>query len=321
MWRTRQPEGMQVTVNRKSVAEEAELDDCAPDDEVFSVGPEMDSGQTSEEMHQDLHGIQVPNLADELPMLTVIVPVFNEAPTVGDLLRRVTMVPLDKQVIVVDDGSTDATAEVLDRWESEGVVEVLRHDRNRGKGAAIRTGLEHAQGHFTIIQDGDLEYDPLDFPRILEPLLFGEVEVVYGSRYLDRGNRQRTRWSVLRWGVALLNVCVRLLYGRRVTDEATCYKALPTAVLRAMDLQCERFEFCPEVTAKACRMGLRIAEVPIRYAPRTRAEGKKIRMRDGWAAMRELWRWRHWQPNASTWRDHYRTMASTQSLASNTRRQ
>ena len=124
------------------------------------------------------------------------------------------------------------------------------------------------------------------------------ADVVYGSRYLSPEGRATGRWRVLRLGVSLLNLCVRVLYGIRLTDEATCYKAFRTADLRAMDLQCERFEFCPEVTAKAYRMGLRILEVPIGYDPRTAAVGKKIRWTDGLVALATLWRWRHWQPAA-----------------------
>ena len=237
--------------------------------------------------------------ADETPLLTVIVPVYNELQTVDELLRRVLAAPYGKQVIVVDDGSTDGTVETLERWEGHAQVELLRHCGNRGKGAAIRTGLEHAEGRFTIIQDGDLEYDPKDYRRLVEPLLSGEAQVVYGSRYLRRKGEPRRRWRLFRCGVAVLNVCVRLLYGARLTDEATCYKAFPTALLRAMDLECERFEFCPEVTAKACRLGLKIQEVPIGYDARSVQAGKKIRWIDGLAALAALWRWRNWPSESS----------------------
>jgi prepilin-type N-terminal cleavage/methylation domain-containing protein len=226
----------------------------------------------------------------------VIVPVLNEARTIDEVLRHVLAAPYDKQVIVVDDGSTDGTVGVLETWEGHPNVDLLAHSKNRGKGAAIRTGLEHARGRFTIIQDADLEYDPQDYPRLIEPLLSGEAQVVYGSRNLDRRRARGRPWSLFGLGVSLLNVCVRILYGIRVTDEATCYKAFPTAVLRAMDLECERFEFCPEVTAKACRMGLAIHEVPIAYDPRSVKQGKKIRWRDGWEAIETLWRWRNWNP-------------------------
>jgi len=223
-------------------------------------------------------------------MITVIIPAYNEQATIGELLRRVTQAPYDKQIIVVDDASTDATPDVLAAWDCQ----VVRHQTNRGKGAAIRTGLAHAIGEFTIIQDADLEYDPQDYPKLIEPLLLG-ADSVYGSRYLERNHTGA--WKN-RAGVSVLNLAVRLLYGARLTDEATCYKAFPTAVLRAMDLKCERFEFCPEVTAKALRMGLRIMEVPIHYRARSHSEGKKIRCRDGVEALRTLWRWRKWTPRS-----------------------
>ncbi len=232
-------------------------------------------------------------------VLTVIVPVYNEVQTIGELLRRVLAAPYAKQVIVVDDGSTDGTVEALEAWDEHPEVILLQHSKNGGKGAAIRTGLEHAEGRFAIIQDADLEYDPRDYPRLIEPLLAGDEQVVYGSRYLHRREGVRRRWRLFRWGVSVLNVCVRLLYGVRLTDEATCYKAFPTALLRTMDLQCERFEFCPEVTAKACRLGLRIHEVAIRYDARDMHAGKKIRWTDGLEALATLWKWRNWEPNPS----------------------
>lgn len=237
----------------------------------------------------------------ETPLLSVIVPVYNEAATVAPLLDRVVAVPCVKQVIVVDDGSTDGSSALLEKWADHPHVILLRHPHNRGKGAAIRTGLAHAQGRFTLVQDADLEYDPFDYPRLLEPLLQWQADIVYGSRYLRPSPGRRSCGRLFRYGVVLLNLAVRLLYGVRLTDEATCYKVLPTDVLRSMELQCERFEFCPEVTAKACRMGLTITEVPIRYTPRTAAEGKKIRWTDGWEALATLWRWRRWQPTTAAY--------------------
>lgn len=235
----------------------------------------------------------------EAPLLSVIIPVYNEVATVALLLDRVLSVPYPKQLILVDDGSTDGSTELLKAWVNPPGVILLHHPHNRGKGAAIRTGLTHAQGRFTLVQDADLEYDPRDYLRLLEPLLQGRADIVYGSRYLQPSAGSRPCGRLFRYGVALLNLAVRLLYGVRLTDEATCYKVFPTDVLRAMDLECERFEFCPEVTAKACRMCLTIAEVPIRYSPRRAADGKKIRWTDGWEALATLWKWRHWQPAVS----------------------
>jgi dolichol-phosphate mannosyltransferase len=230
------------------------------------------------------------------PLLTVIVPVFNERATIEKLLGRVIAAPYHKQVIVVDDGSTDGTSEILGRWAETGAIELRRHDCNRGKGRAIRTALESARGRFVIVQDGDLETDPQDYLALVEPLLEGRAEFVIGSRFAP-GSRVDGRAKLsLRLGVSLLNVAVLLLYRLRITDEACCYKVASTESLKAMDLQCERFEFCPEVVAKARRMNLRIVEVPISYRPRTTADGKKLRYRDGLSALWWLWKTRKWNP-------------------------
>jgi len=227
------------------------------------------------------------------PTLTVIIPVFNEARTLEAVLQEVLQTPYEKQILIVDDGSADGTIGLLERLESAHPIDVLRHVENRGKGAAIRTALTVATGRFTIIQDADRELSPADYPRLIEPLLAGNADFVIGSRFLESRRR-----SLSRAGVSLLNRCVRLLYGVRLTDEACGYKALPTATLRTMNLQCERFEFCPEVVAKACRLGLRITEVPVRYHPRGTADGKKLRYRDGIDAIATLWRWRRWTPDS-----------------------
>ncbi len=225
------------------------------------------------------------------PLLTVLIPVYNEERTVATLLRQVAEGPYpDKEVIVIDDGSRDATPRLLQAWAGRPGFVLLRHEKNRGKGAAVRTGLLHARGEVTIIQDADLEYDPADYPLLVEPIRRGEARAVYGSRYLDPA--RRLPWTRFRLGVVCFNLLVRLLYGRRLTDEATCYKAARTALWRELGLRAERFELCPEMTAKLCRLGVRIVEVPISYHPRGASAGKKIGWRDAVQTVWTLAKWR-----------------------------
>ncbi|MDW8051658.1 MAG: glycosyltransferase family 2 protein [Armatimonadota bacterium] len=224
----------------------------------------------------------------EEPLVSVIVPVYNEEKTLQELLERLRRAPFRKEIIVVDDGSTDKTPEIL--AEQQDII-AIRHERNRGKGAAIRTGLSYATGEIVIIQDADLEYDPNEIPKVIEPIVRGEAQVVYGSR-LMRGLPKEMPFLnkvanlILRW-------CVRLLYRYPLTDEATCYKAFRTDLLRSFNLRCKRFEFCPEVTAKTLKRGIRIHEVELsNYRPRTKRGGKKVRWIDGLEAIWTLIRYR-----------------------------
>lgn len=207
---------------------------------------------------------------------TIIVPAFNEEDTIREVIERLLSLPGSNQIIVVDDRSTDNTPSIVEEYVPK--VTLLRHAENRGKGAAIRTALAAAEGEVTVIQDADLEYDPEEIPKLLEPILRGESDVVYGTRFAHGMHRgmalpNKVVNVLLRWAVALL-------YFRRISDEATCYKAVRTNLLREMNLVCERFEFCPEVTAKAIRMGKHIVEIPIAYTPRAKSAGKKIRWTD-----------------------------------------
>jgi glycosyltransferase involved in cell wall biosynthesis len=219
--------------------------------------------------------------------VSVIVPVYNEVAHLDELLQAIRSSPVKKEIIIVDDGSTDGTREKLRALKPVDDVTIVFHEQNCGKGAAIRTALAHAHGEYILIQDSDLEYDPQDYPALLQPLEEGRANVVYGVRP-DRPERG-LRFFL---GAKLLTHLTNLLYNARIQDEATCYKVVRRSLLARIQLECRRFEFCPEVTAKLSRMGERIAEVPISYHPRSAVEGKKIRHSDGWLAIWTLIRYR-----------------------------
>jgi glycosyltransferase involved in cell wall biosynthesis len=225
--------------------------------------------------------------------VSILIPVYNEFRTFDAVLERVRRAPLpegcSKEIIVIDDGSCDGTADRISAHERSGVIRGHYMPRNAGKGAAIRIGIALASGDVILIQDGDLEYDPADYARILEPIVRGEAQIVYGSRFLGQitGMNGKNRLAN-----RILTFAANLLYGAAITDEATAYKAFAAPLLRNMDLQCRGFEFCPEVTAKLRRLGHRIAEVPISYNGRGIAEGKKIRVRDGVIALWTLMKFR-----------------------------
>jgi glycosyltransferase involved in cell wall biosynthesis len=223
-------------------------------------------------------------------MLSVIVPVFNERNTVAEILRRIRAVelPLHLEVIVVDDGSTDGTDKVLAALE-DSTMRVVTHDRNRGKGAAVRTGIETARGELVLIQDADLEYDPDDWPRLLDPVLKGKAQVVYGSRFTGEGRAMRpTQWL----GNRVLTLAANLLYRSTLSDMETCYKLFDRAVLKGITVESDGFEFEPEITAKVLRRGYRIYEVPVSFTGRDDSEGKKFEWRDGVRALTTLVRYR-----------------------------
>jgi glycosyltransferase involved in cell wall biosynthesis len=213
-----------------------------------------------------------------------LIPCFNERSTILEIVRRVKAIPLDVEIIIVDDGSTDGTRALLGNLEDDH-CKVLLHDRNRGKGMAIRTALPAATGELVVVQDADLEYDPQDLLRLVQVFRETNATVVYGSRNL-RGNARS--YHSFYWGGRVLSWLTTLLYFCRITDEPTCYKMFRTDLLKSLDLKCEGFEFCPEVTAKVLRRGHRVVEVPISYSPRNFSEGKKIRWIDGFQAIRVL---------------------------------
>jgi glycosyltransferase involved in cell wall biosynthesis len=216
--------------------------------------------------------------------VSVLIPAYNEARTIASCLEAVySRNPgRDLEVIVVDDGSTDGTFEAAKAAARPGTV-VLKHEKNSGKGTAIRTALAKATGEVVLIQDADLEYDPADYARLLEPIEAGRAEVVYGSRHLSPGNERS--YARYYWGGRLVSAWTNLLYGSAITDEPTCYKVFKTSLLRSFDLTCTGFEFCPEATAKTLLRGVPILEVPISYRPRRIEEGKKIRWHDGIEAL------------------------------------
>jgi glycosyltransferase involved in cell wall biosynthesis len=232
------------------------------------------------------------NLADppEYRSLSVIVPVFNERATVAEIVRRIRAVdvPFEVEVIAVDDGSSDGTDKVLATL-GDSTVRVLTHPVNRGKGAAIRTGLAAARGDLVLIQDADLEYDPQDWPKLIDPILRGKARVVYGSRFTGG----RLNMLPLHWiGNRFLSLVTNVLYSSTLSDMETCYKLFDRRIIEGITIESDRFDFEPEITAKVLRRGHRIYEVPISYAGREVTEGKKITWRDGFGALRALVKYR-----------------------------
>ena len=228
--------------------------------------------------------------------VSILVPAYNEINTIAKMLERLRQVPLDKEIVVVDDGSTDGTRAYLAGLHEEG-LRVILHPQNRGKGAALRSALARATGEVVIVQDADLEYMPEEIPKVVAPILEGRAEVAYGSRFRGDWSNMKPLYRLANSFFALF---ANLLFGLHITDEATCYKAFRTDLLRSLDLQCNRFEFCPEVTAKIGRLHKGIEEVPITYRARTFAEGKKIGWREGFQVLATLLRWRFakWQPTS-----------------------
>jgi dolichol-phosphate mannosyltransferase len=222
-------------------------------------------------------------------LLSILIPAYREEATIAEILRRVAAIDTTsegfaKEVIVCDDGSDDRTFAIASAAAGEdATIRVVRHDRNQGKGAAIRTALEHARGDYCLIQDADLEYEVSDYPALLRPAA-GGADVVYGSRFL--ANPRPTGMATANFVAnRILSTAANLLYGLSITDEATCFKLFRTELLRSLELECTGFEFCPEVTAKLGRRGVPIVEVPIAYTARALADGKKVRWTDGVEAM------------------------------------
>lgn len=230
--------------------------------------------------------------------LSILVPVYNEAATVEALLRRVAAVPfpVESEIIAVDDGSTDGSHEVLLRLEALGLIRAIVHSANQGKGAAVRSAAAHATGDVVVVQDADLELDPSELPSLLAPLISGESQVCYGSRFLkgvDRSMRRRPAY----WANRLLNALCNRLNGLAITDFNTCYKMLSAAIIRRLELEQNGFALEPEITTKLARLGVAIVERPITYAPRSVAEGKKIRFADFFKYVAIMFRYRFfWSP-------------------------
>ncbi len=226
-------------------------------------------------------------------VLSVLMPVYNEKATIMEIVRRVREVEIPKEIVLVDDGSKDGTRDIL-RDEIEGKypdVKVVFHPENRGKGAAIRTAIENATGDYLIVQDADLEYDPREYFTLLEPLLDGRADVVYGSRFLG-GGAHRVHFFWHRMGNGFLTLLSNMLTNLNLTDMEVCYKVFKAEVIKSIPLRCNRFDFEPEVTAKVARRKCRIYEVPISYSGRDYDEGKKIGWRDGVQAIWTILKYR-----------------------------
>jgi len=239
------------------------------------------------------------DLAWDRVRLTVVIPVYNEVRTVQTLLRRVREVPLWLEVIVVDDGSTDGTRDLLPQFEGTLIDRLILHKHNRGKGAALRTGFEHATGDVVVVQDADMEYDPYEFPMLLRPILSGKADAVYGSRFLGGPHRVLFFWHSV--GNRFLTLLSNMFTDLNLTDMETCYKMIRRELLQELPLSANRFGIEPEITARLAQAGARIYELQISYDGRSYAEGKKIGWKDGVSALRCIVQYNLFGRKAKPW--------------------
>jgi dolichol-phosphate mannosyltransferase len=221
--------------------------------------------------------------------LSVIIPVYNEEKTLTVIIKKVEAISLEKEIIIVDDGSTDRTPEILQQYKHKKNFTILTHRSNQGKGMAVRSGIKHVAGDITIIQDADLEYDPKDYMKLIEPMRDGKELVIYGARRpLGLSSVHLSSYLAAKF----LSFLTNILYKQKLTDEPTCYKVFDSNLLKSIVLRCKGFEFDPEITAKVARRGITIKEIPVSYYPRKFTEGKKIRLIDGIIAVWVLLRYR-----------------------------
>lgn len=227
--------------------------------------------------------------------LSVVMPVYNEIDTINEILQRVRNVEvgLEKEIVMVDDCSTDGTREILKDISNKGFqdTKVVFHDKNGGKGMALRTGFQNVTGDITIIQDADLEYDPEDYPKLIKPIIEGKADVVYGSRFFGRKRPEGMAFSNY-WGNKILTIMSNLLTGFHITDMETCYKVMKSSILSDMKFESERFGIEPEITAKLAKRKVKLVEVPISYFGRAHDEGKKISWKDGVSAIYQIFRFK-----------------------------